>query len=97
MTDATNKAVVTAASAYGEQLLEIAGPERFTLDQTGTLMLTRGEDRQIVAAFAPGRWSAVRIEPAATVVALTDEQLLAEVAARGLVPTPADAGETPPP
>jgi hypothetical protein len=92
MTAPTSKAIVTSRDVSGEQDLDVAGPERFEVDNTGTLRLIT-DDARVVAAFAPGRWLAVRIEPAVPGDGLTDAELLAAVQARGLT---LDVDETPP-
>ena len=83
MTAPTSKAIVTSRDAVGEQDLDVAGPEKFEVDNTGTLRLIT-DDGRVVAAFAPGRWLAVRIAPAVPADGLTDAELLAAVWARGL-------------
>ena len=83
MTAPTSKAIVTSRDAVGEQDLDIAGPERFEVDNTGALRLITS-DARVVAAFAPDRWLAVQIAPAVPGDGLTDAELLAAARARGL-------------
>jgi hypothetical protein len=83
MTAPASKAIVTSRDAVGEQDLDVAGPERFEVDNTGTLRLITN-DARVVAAFAPGRWLAVRIAPAVPGDGLTDAELIAAAQARGL-------------
>ena len=59
-----SKAVITTRTADGSADLDVDGPDRFDIDNTGTLRLMAAE--QVVAAFAPGQWLAVQVVPDTT-------------------------------